>query len=172
MSSKFLDQRIPTALTCTVNILLSILIKSFLSSKLLHYFLAAPTYEYSQYTYEKCCLNGCGSDIIETTFAFLQDKLFCHLTAVCRSYWGGGALGKNHRAQTESQWPLSGVHSIMMVKSAQPGEGGGCTPSPFTLPSTITSKGVVYATLQRRGQITEFTQRGNGHFLAHLQSWW
>jgi hypothetical protein len=43
---------------------------------------------------------------------------------------------------TEWQRPLSGVHSIMMVKSAQPGEGGGCTPSPFT-PSTITSKVVV-----------------------------
>jgi hypothetical protein len=25
----------------------------------------------------------------------------------------------------------SGVHSIMMVKSAQPGESGGCTPAPF-----------------------------------------
>ncbi len=31
---------------------------------------------------------------------------------------------------TELQWLLSGVHSIMMVKSAQPG-GGGCTPAPF-----------------------------------------
>jgi hypothetical protein len=26
---------------------------------------------------------------------------------------------------TEWQWPLSGVYSIMMVKSAQPDEGGG-----------------------------------------------
>ena len=32
---------------------------------------------------------------------------------------------------TEWQWPLSGVHFIMMVHSAQPGEGGECTPSPF-----------------------------------------
>jgi hypothetical protein len=31
----------------------------------------------------------------------------------------------------EWQWLLSGVHSIMMVKSAQPGDGFGCTPSPF-----------------------------------------
>ncbi len=31
-----------------------------------------------------------------------------------------------------------------MVKSAQPGVAGGCTPSPFTL-STITSKVVVYS---------------------------
>ncbi len=39
-----------------------------------------------------------------------------------------------HRVHTEWQWPLSGVHYIMMVKSAQPGEVGGvhgCTPSPF-----------------------------------------
>jgi hypothetical protein len=26
---------------------------------------------------------------------------------------------------------LSGVHSIMRVKLAQAGEGGGCTPTPF-----------------------------------------
>ncbi len=32
---------------------------------------------------------------------------------------------------TEWQWLLSGVHSIMMVKSSQPGEGGGCMPTPF-----------------------------------------
>ncbi len=46
------------------------------------------------------------------------------------------------------RWPLSGVHSIMMVKSAQSGVGGGCTPFPFTL-STITSKVVVYAPAER-----------------------
>ncbi len=34
------------------------------------------------------------------------------------------------RIHTEWQRPLSGVHSVMMVKSAQPGEGGECTPSP------------------------------------------
>ncbi len=32
---------------------------------------------------------------------------------------------------TEWQWPLSGVHYIMMVKSSQPGVGGGCTSSLF-----------------------------------------
>ncbi len=33
---------------------------------------------------------------------------------------------------TEWERPLSGVHSIMMEKLAQPGEGGGgCTPTPF-----------------------------------------
>ncbi len=32
----------------------------------------------------------------------------------------------------------------MLVKSAQPGEGGGARPPPFTL-STITGKAVVYA---------------------------
>jgi hypothetical protein len=41
---------------------------------------------------------------------------------------------------------LSGVHSIMMVNSAQPGGagGGGARLPPFTL-STITSKVVMYA---------------------------
>ncbi len=44
---------------------------------------------------------------------------------------------------------LSGVHSIMMVKSAQPVvRVGGARPPPFTL-STITSKVVVYAPTQR-----------------------
>ncbi len=41
-----------------------------------------------------------------------------------------------------------------MVKSAQPGEGGGARPPPFTLP-TITSKVVVY-TRQLRGQIHSY----------------
>jgi hypothetical protein len=40
---------------------------------------------------------------------------------------------------TEWQWPLSGEHSIMMVKSAQPDDGGSTRPPPFTL-STITNK--------------------------------
>jgi hypothetical protein len=30
---------------------------------------------------------------------------------------------------TEWQWPISGVHSIMMEKSALAGEGEGCTPN-------------------------------------------
>jgi hypothetical protein len=39
---------------------------------------------------------------------------------------GGGKV-----LTTAWQWSLSGVHSIMRVKSAQHGEGGGCMPSPF-----------------------------------------
>ncbi len=56
-----------------------------------------------------------------------------------------GLIGSDHRVHTEWQWPLSGVHSILMVKSTQPAEDKGCTlhPPPFTL-STITSKVVVY----------------------------
>jgi hypothetical protein len=52
------------------------------------------------------------------------------------------------RTHTEGQWPLSGVHSIMTVNSAQPGVGGGARLLPFTL-STITSKVVVYAPAER-----------------------
>jgi hypothetical protein len=50
--------------------------------------------------------------------------------------------------QIDWQWPLTGVHSIMMVNSSQPGESGGCIPSPFTL-STILSEAVVYAPTER-----------------------
>jgi hypothetical protein len=43
------------------------------------------------------------------------------------------------QSTTEWQWPLSGVHSIIMEKLAQAGEegGGGARPPPFTI-STIT----------------------------------
>jgi hypothetical protein len=33
------------------------------------------------------------------------------------------------RVHTEWQWPLSGIHSIMMEKMVQAGEGWGCTPT-------------------------------------------
>jgi hypothetical protein len=39
----------------------------------------------------------------------------------------------SHIIRTEWQWPLSGVHSITMEKSAQPGEGGGARQPPFTI---------------------------------------
>jgi hypothetical protein len=46
------------------------------------------------------------------------------------------------RVQIDWHWPLSGVHTIVMVNSAQPVVGGGpARPPPFTL-STITSCGV------------------------------
>jgi hypothetical protein len=59
----------------------------------------------------------------------------------------------NERVQIYWQWPLSGVYSITMVNSAQPGEGGvhGALFPLFT-PSTITSKVLVYS-FKLRGQI-------------------
>ncbi len=53
---------------------------------------------------------------------------------------------------TESQRLLSGVHSIMRVKLAQAGEGGGCTPTPFHLhlPSPVKLQCTM---LQLSGQI-------------------
>jgi hypothetical protein len=50
--------------------------------------------------------------------------------------------GSDRRVHTEWQWTLSGVNFFMMVKSAQPVVGGGCTalPLPLYLVSTITSK--------------------------------
>jgi hypothetical protein len=56
-----------------------------------------------------------------------------------------------------SQWqrPLSGVHFIMGVKSAQADEGGGARPTLFTL-STITYKVVVYAPAKRTDTLLLF----------------
>jgi hypothetical protein len=53
-----------------------------------------------------------------------------------------------HRVHTEWQLPVSGVHSIMMEKLAQPGDGAGARPPPYTL-STITHKVAVYAPAER-----------------------
>jgi hypothetical protein len=39
--------------------------------------------------------------------------------------------GKITEYNAEWQWPISGVHSIMMEKSALAGDDGGCTPTPF-----------------------------------------
>ncbi len=46
---------------------------------------------------------------------------------------GGNLLYQNRKTTeyTELQRLISGVHSIMKVKLAQAGEGGGCTPTPF-----------------------------------------
>ena len=65
----------------------------------------------------------------------------------------------NHRVpvhtHTEWQWPLSGVHSIMMEKLAQAGEGGGggvhAHPPSLYLPSRTMLWCI--GTLQLRGQI-------------------
>jgi hypothetical protein len=59
---------------------------------------------------------------------------------------------------TQSAWPLSGVHSIMMEKLAQPGVGGGARPPAFTI-STITNKVVVYAPAERAGTLPLFLLR-------------
>jgi hypothetical protein len=58
------------------------------------------------------------------------------------------ASAESPTEHTEWQRPFSGVHSIMMEKLAQAGEGGGARPPPFTIPvyhDTITYKVVVYA---------------------------
>ena len=56
----------------------------------------------------------------------------------------------NHRVHTTDRvsTPLSGVHPIMMEKSALAGEGGGCKPTPFTI-FTIKYKVAVYAPAER-----------------------
>ncbi len=57
----------------------------------------------------------------------------------------------NHRVLTEWQWPISGVHSIIMEKAALAGEGGGRTPIPFQL--YLPSRTKLQCMLQLRGQI-------------------
>jgi hypothetical protein len=65
----------------------------------------------------------------------------------------GVALG--HRVHTEWRLPISGVHPILMEKSALAVEGGGCTPTPFH-PITITYKVAVYAPAERADEIHSF----------------
>jgi hypothetical protein len=56
---------------------------------------------------------------------------------------------------TELKRLLSGVHSVMRVKLALAGEGGGCTPTPF-ITFTITSKVAVYAPAKWADTLTLF----------------
>ncbi len=65
------------------------------------------------------------------------------------SYWL--SLSKEY---TEWHWPLSVVHSIMVVKSAQPGEYG-VLAQPLSL--YLTSQAKLWCTLQLRGQIARYT---------------
>jgi hypothetical protein len=84
--------------------------------------------------------------------------LFFHLDCESSVYnlgWVAGACTLSHSVHREWQLPLSGVHSIMMEKLAQPGEGGRCRPSPFTL-STITYKVVLYAPAEREDTLPLF----------------
>jgi hypothetical protein len=58
---------------------------------------------------------------------------------------------------TELQPLLSGVHSVMRVKLALAGEGGGCTPTPLiTRTFTNTSKVAVYAPADWADTLTLF----------------
>jgi hypothetical protein len=55
-------------------------------------------------------------------------------------------LRNDHSVHIEWQWPISGVHSIMMEKSALAGESGGCTsPLPLYLLYHLVQKVAVYA---------------------------
>jgi hypothetical protein len=61
----------------------------------------------------------------------------------------------HHRVHTERQLPISGVHPIMMEKSALAGGDGGCTPTPFHS-ITITYKVAVYAPAERADTLPLF----------------
>ncbi len=61
------------------------------------------------------------------------------------------SLLKNHRVHKEWYYPLSGVHSIMMEKLTQAGEGGGVHAHPLSL--YLPSRTKLWCTLHLRGQI-------------------
>jgi hypothetical protein len=65
------------------------------------------------------------------------------------------ALLVNHTEYTELKPLLSGVHSVMRVKSVLAGEGGGCTPPPL-ITFTLTSKVAVYAPAEWADTLTLF----------------
>jgi len=69
-------------------------------------------------------LGGRYSTVIHTRVVKLQEERMYLATELQRE--NESAMWLNHRVHTERHWPLSGVHSIMTVKSAKP---GGCTPS-------------------------------------------
>ncbi len=72
---------------------------------------------------------------------------------------GGGQarppLSLHHSVHPDWRLPISGLHPIMMEKSALAGEGGGCTPTPFR-PITITYKVAVYAPAERADALPVF----------------
>jgi hypothetical protein len=63
---------------------------------------------------------------------------------------------KDGEVAVHIEWhlPLSGVHSMMMEKLAQP--GGGCMPTPPHSIYTITYKVVVYASAERTDTLPRF----------------
>jgi hypothetical protein len=57
---------------------------------------------------------------------------FHHNGKVSPAWWRSGCTPTDERVQIDWQCMATfRIHSIMMVNSTQPGEGGGCTPSPF-----------------------------------------
>jgi hypothetical protein len=66
---------------------------------------------------------------------------------------------EGHGVQSQSTQSCNdcfpGVHSVMRVKLALAGEGGGCTPTPF-ITFTITSKVAVYAPAEWADTLTLF----------------
>ncbi len=72
---------------------------------------------------------------------------------ICWCAEGGTFYSLHHRVHTKGQLQLSGVHSIMMEKLAQPGEGWGCTPTPFHHIYHHVQSCCVYAPAERAGII-------------------
>ncbi len=74
----------------------------------------------------------CGRNIwVLHSSCLLQSKVLCTLVLYIKKWKVDFKLKVLTTGNTEWQWPLSGIHSIMIEKLAQAGEGGGARPPPF-----------------------------------------
>ena len=86
----------------------------------------------------------------QTTFVPLWDRME---GAWLRPRRNIGNLTSHSTEYTELQPLLSGIHSVMRVKFALAGKGGGCTPTPHPLLLHLPSPVKLQCTLQLSGQI-------------------
>jgi hypothetical protein len=88
----------------------------------------------------------------QTTFVPLWDRME---GAWLRPRRNIGNLTSQSTEYTELQPLLSGIHSVMRVKFALAGKGGGCTPTPHPLLLHLPSPVKLQCTLQLSGQTPE-----------------
>ncbi len=91
-------------------------------------------------------------------------------TLICASTVLECSCCRIHRYVAAPFLPLSGVHSIMMEKFSQGGEGGDARPPPVTI-STIKYKVVVYTTAERAGTLPYFCSTPIYSLWSLLRGW-
>ena len=105
---------------------------------------SSPSTKKNSVTVKNICF--CFRTWIKNIFVQPQST-YCCLPPLC--------LSRKAKPQSTHKWkwPISGVHSIMMGKSALAGEGGGPRPSTFNL-FTITYKITMYAPVEKADRYT------------------